>query len=100
MDNNQNNSRLATVALVCGITSIFILPILFGGAAIIFGSIVRSRAEKGTRVYQNANLGILFGVLGLVFWVLALIASSYLQIDMGTFLGGTSTLSSQSQSAF
>lgn len=100
MNDNAKNDNLALAALICGIVSIFILPIALGSAAVIFGFIARSRAEKGTRTYQNANLGILFGALGLLLWVFALLAAGYLGIDMGTLLGSGTAGSQSTASAF
>ena len=92
---NSNNEKLSIAALVCGLTSIFIFPLAFGAAGIIFGLMVQDRVEKDTREYQNARLGIVFGILGLVFWIVSLVTLNYLGFDANSFFGG----SAQPQSA-
>lgn len=98
-ERNDNIDKLAVAALVCGLTSIFIFPLAFGSAGIIFGLIVQDRLGKDardSREYQNARLGIIFGIIGLVFWVVTLFAMNYLGFDANSLLGGTQ----QAQSAF
>ena len=91
-----NEDKLALASLVCGITSIFIFPLAFGTAAIIFGLITQDRVERDSREWQNARLGIIFGIIGLVLWVVALAAYNYIGFDMNSLGGGTS----QQPSAF
>lgn len=89
MDNGTNTSseKLALAALICGITSIFIFPLAFGSAGIIFGILVQDRVEKDSRAYQNARLGILFGIIGLALWVFTLATMNYLNVDLNSFFG-------------
>ena len=91
MDNGTNTSseKLAVAALVCGITSIFIFPLAFGSAGIIFGILVQDRVEKDSRAYQNARLGIVFGIIGLSLWVFTLLTMNYLNIDVNSLFGGS-----------
>lgn len=90
MDNeSRNNERLALAAFVCGIVSIFIFPLAFGSAGIIFGIMAQDRVERDTRAYQYARMGILLGIVGLALWVLALFMANYLSFDMNSFFGGT-----------
>ncbi len=93
---NANNDKLALAALVCGLTSIFIFPLAFGSAAIIFGVMVQDRVDRDSREYENARLGIIFGIIGLVFWIVTLFAMNYLGFDANTFFSE----SGQPQSAF
>ena len=93
---NSNNEKLGVAALVCGVVSIFIFPLAFGGAAIVFGIMVQDRAEKDTRAYQNARLGIVFGIIGIVFWLVSLATMNLIGFDLNSMLG----LSPQEQSAF
>ncbi|MBE6470843.1 MAG: DUF4190 domain-containing protein [Coriobacteriaceae bacterium] len=96
MEDNGNNEKLAIAALVCGITSIFIFPLAFGAAGIIFGLMAQDRADKESRAYQNAHLGIVFGIIGLVFWIVTLFAMNYLGFDANSLISG----GSQGESAF
>lgn len=95
MDNDVNNNdsnndgKLSIAALVCGIVSIFIFPLAFGAAAIIFGVVVQGRVEKDSREYQYARLGIVLGIVGLVFWVISLAALNYLGFNANSLFGGT-----------
>ena len=89
-----NIDRLANVSLVCGIVSIFIFPMAFGGAAIIMGILVMERVEtKDCRAYSNARLGIIFGIIGLALWLLMLAALNFAGFDMNSLvnLSGEST---------
>ena len=99
MDRNStdnNDDKLATAALVCGLVSIFIFPLAFGAAAIIFGLIVQDRVEdQEVKAYQTARLGIIFGVIGIVFWIVSLFALNYIGIDMNSLMG-----TQEPQSAF
>jgi hypothetical protein len=95
-ETNSTNEKLAIAALVCGITSIFIFPLAFGSAGIIFGIMVQDRVEKDSRAYQNARLGIVLGIVGLVLWVSTLAMMNLTGLDVNSFLGGQS----QPQSAF
>lgn len=94
-DTNANNEKLALASLICGLVSIFIFPLAFGSAGIIFGIMVQDRVEKDSRAYQNARFGIIFGIIGLVFWVISLVMMNYVGFDANSFLG-----QSQPQSAF
>jgi hypothetical protein len=97
MDEQGNrNEKLGLVAMICGIVSIFIFPLAFGAAAIIFGVQVTGREEEGTRAYQNAKLGIVLGIVGLVLWMVSLVMFNYLNIDLGSMFSG----SAQQPSAF
>lgn len=97
MDEQDNrNEKLGLVAMICGIVSIFIFPLAFGAAAIIFGVNVTGREEKGTRAYQNAQLGIILGIVGLVLWLVSLVMFNYLNLDINSLFGG----SAPQQSAF
>jgi uncharacterized membrane protein HdeD (DUF308 family) len=97
MDNEKDKTeRLALVGFICGLVSIFILPLAFGSAAIVFGIITTGRAEKDSRAYTYARTGIVLGIVGLVLWVVALFTMSYLSIDLNGMLG----ISSPEPSAF
>ena len=92
MDGNKNNtnssnSKLALASFICGLISIFIFPLAFGGAAIIFGIMVKDRVERDSRDYQNARLGIVFGIIGIVFWVITLMTMNYLNFDLNSLMG-------------
>jgi len=93
---NSNNDKLAVAALVCGVVSIFIFPLAFGGAAIVFGIMVQDRVSKDSRAYQNARLGIVFGIIGIVFWLVSLAALNLIGFNPSSMFG----LSPQAQSAF
>ena len=85
---NSNNEKLAIAALVCGITSIFIFPLAFGSAGIIFGIMVQDRVEQDSRAYQNARLGIVLGIIGIALWVGTLAMMNFTGLDVNAFLGG------------
>ena len=93
---NSSNEKLALAAFICGLISIFIFPLAFGSAGIIFGIMAQDRVEKDSRAYQNARLGIIFGIIGIAFWIITLLAFNYLNADMTSLLGG----SAQQPSAF
>ena len=88
-EQNDRNEKLGLVAMICGIVSIFIFPLAFGAAAIIFGINVTGREEEGTRAYQNARLGIILGIVGLALWIISLIMFNYLSIDLTSMMGGS-----------
>ena len=65
MDNGTNTSseKLAIAALVCGITSIFIFPLAFGSAGIIFGILVESSGNYNLPLYMIAVMLLVSAVL-------------------------------------
>lgn len=97
MDNNTNssNEKLAIASLVCGIASIFLFPLAFGSAAIIFGIMVKDRVEKDSSAYQNARLGIILGIVGLVLWIVTVAAMNLAGFNINSFFG----MQNQTQSA-
>jgi hypothetical protein len=54
------SSGFATAALVLGIISFFLFPIIFGPAGIICGVVAKSRNEP------NADRGLVVSIIGLV----------------------------------
>jgi uncharacterized membrane protein HdeD (DUF308 family) len=82
--------RLGLASLICGLVSIFIFPLAFGSAAIVMGYLVMQRIEdRESRAYGNARIGIIAGIIGIVLWIITLVAMGYLGGDMGNLFGGT-----------
>ena len=59
------------------------------GNLCVFGILVQDRVEKDSRAYQNARLGIVFGIIGLSLWVFTLLTMNYLNIDVNSLFGGS-----------
>ena len=62
MNNNGNNSK-STASLVCGIVSLFIIPRIFGIAAVILGIMGYSAEDKKT----SAVIGIVLGIFSFLY---------------------------------
>lgn len=86
-NNGQRNESVALASFICGIVSLFIFPLAFGGAAIIFGLLVQGRLDEDSRALQNARLGIIFGIVGLVLWIASMAAMGLIGVDAGSFFG-------------
>ena len=63
------NSGLDIAALVCGILSIFLFPIIFGTLGIILGAVSKNKGSKS----GMATAGIVCGIIGIVGWILMLV---------------------------
>jgi uncharacterized membrane protein HdeD (DUF308 family) len=84
-----NLGTLSVVSLICGLISIFVFPMAFGGAAIIMGVMVMQRVDdKESREYGNARIGIIAGIVGIVLWIVTLFTMGYMGIDTGNLFGG------------
>lgn len=66
----QPAKGLAVAALVMGILSFFLFPIVTGLLGIIFGGVAKSKGNRS----GMATAGIVCGIIGLVAWVIMLIA--------------------------
>ena len=72
-DGSGNTNGLAIAALVFGIVSLLILPILFGPLAVIFGAIGMSQTkQRGERGYGMAVAGLVMGIIATVIVLIAL----------------------------
>lgn len=84
----KNVDSLSVAALICGLVSIFIFPLLFGITGIGLGLWVMGNVEdKGSRAYANGRIGVIAGTVGLVLWVLTLAAMGILGFDANSLLG-------------
>jgi len=66
----QQGNGLAIAGLVCGIIGLFFLWIVLSPLAIIFGSIGRSRANRGASGKGMATAAIVLGIVGIVGYVI------------------------------
>lgn len=64
---------MAVAGLICGISGIFIAPIILSTMAIIFGAMSYSRVDRGTTSFKFAITAIILGIVGLVSMVLMMI---------------------------
>ena len=83
----MNDESLGIVSLVCGLVSIFLFPLAFGGTAIIVGYLVMGRNESDTRAYGNARIGMIAGIVGIVLWVATLASMGMMGIDVNSLFG-------------
>lgn len=92
----ENIEGLAVAAMVCGLVSILVFPLLFGVVGIGLGLWVTNNLEdKESRAYSNARIGIIAGIVGLALWIITLALMGMLGIDTSALLG-----SPQGPSAF
>ena len=56
----------AIAALVMGILSFFIVPLLFGGLGIVFGALAKNKGYRG----GMATAGIVCGIIGIALWII------------------------------
>ena len=85
---DERNERAALIAMICGLVSIFIFPILFGTLGIVLGYTVMSRIDdKESHAYSTARIGLIAGVVGLALWVVTLASMGFLGIDQGVLAG-------------
>lgn len=70
MNQNSNSNVFSIVALSLGGTSLLLLPILFGPAAIGFAIAAMSKKEKLSGVALGVAIGgtVLGMILGYIFW--------------------------------
>ena len=61
---------LGIAGMVCGILSFFCFPYILGVLGIIFGGVAKSKGYRG----GMATAGIVCGVIGVVLWLIMLIA--------------------------
>lgn len=85
----MNDESLGIVALVCGLVSIFLFPIAFGGAAIIVGLMVMGRNDSTSRAYANARIGLIAGIIGIVLWIVTLVSLNMIGFDANSLINGS-----------
>jgi hypothetical protein len=68
----QQGNGLAIAGLVCGIVGIFVLNIILGPLALIFGGIGLSRANKGAKFKGMAIAAIILGAIDVILFIVAL----------------------------
>ena len=97
-----DTDKISLTALVCGIVSIFMFPLLFGGLGIALGIVGMSRNEKGSTSYDLARAGLICGIVGLALWVLTVAIMNSLGITPNSLLGelGASGTGAPEQPAF
>lgn len=72
-DGSGGTNGLAIAALICGIVSLLVLPILFGPLAIIFGAIGMAQTkQRGERGYGMAVAGLVIGIIATVIVLIVL----------------------------
>lgn len=86
---DENVEKVSIVALVCGLISIFIFPLLFGTAGIVLGYTVMSRVEdKTSRSYANGRIGLIAGIVGIALWFITLATMGLFGLNPNSLLGG------------
>ncbi|CAM5629153.1 MULTISPECIES: DUF4190 domain-containing protein [Streptomyces] len=65
----SRTNGMAIASLVCGIVGLFILNIILGPLAIVFGALARRQAG-GKNGAGMAKAGIILGVVDVVLWIL------------------------------
>ncbi|MEE0264229.1 MAG: DUF4190 domain-containing protein [Acutalibacteraceae bacterium] len=73
----------AIASLVLGIVSFFCFPAVTGILGIIFGGVARSKGSKS----PMAIAGIICGVIGIILWIVLLILSYAIGLDIYQFAG-------------
>lgn len=66
----RSSSGFAIAGLVCGVVGIFVLNIILGPLAIIFGGIGWSRANRGGAGRGMAIAGTILGILDIVLFAI------------------------------
>jgi hypothetical protein len=79
----KSRNGMAIAALVCGIVGVFLLEVILGPLAIIFGAIGLRRANAGGPNRGMAAAGLALGILDVVLFV-ALIAISSTHGGLGS----------------
>ncbi len=67
----EKGKGLAIASLVCGIVSFLCFPAITGALGIIFGAVAKNQGCKS----GMATAGIVCGAIGVVLWIIMLIAS-------------------------
>lgn len=73
---SRGPNGMAIAGLVLGVIGIFILNIVLGPLAVIFGALGLNRARRGASGRGMAIAGIALGIFDVVIWVIVLIAVS------------------------
>ncbi|MGH3635188.1 MAG: DUF4190 domain-containing protein [Mycobacterium sp.] len=71
------SNGLAIAALVCGIIGLFLLNIILGPLAIIFGGVGLSHAKRGAAHHGMALAGVILGIVDVIIFVVLLAAVSH-----------------------
>jgi len=66
----QPANGMAAASLVCGILSIFLVPLVFGILGLALGGAAKSKGNRG----GMATGGIVCGIIGIVGWIIMLVA--------------------------
>ena len=73
----SRSNPMAVAALVCGIVGLFVLSVVLGPLAIVFGSLGMRNAERGGARNRGVALaGVILGAIDVVLFVIAMIAVS------------------------
>jgi hypothetical protein len=70
------SNGLAVAGLVCGIVGLFILNVILGPLAIIFGGVGLSRANRGAPHRAMSIWAIALGIVAIVLFVVLIAVSS------------------------
>lgn len=73
---SEPGKGLAIAGMVCGIVSFFCFGFITGLLGVIFGAVAKSKGCKS----GMATAGIVCGVLGVVFWLISLLACGGLEL--------------------
>lgn len=72
---SSRTNGLAIASLCCGIVGLFILNIILGPLAIIFGAVARRQAAVKSGAGM-AKAGIILGIVDVVLWLVLLIVAA------------------------
>ena len=73
----SKSNPMAVASLVCGIVGLFVLSVILGPLAIVFGSLGMRDAERGAGRYHGIALaGVIIGAIDVVLFLIAIIAVS------------------------
>lgn len=82
----SRTNGLAIASLCCGIVGLFILNIILGPLAIVFGAVARRQSAVKTGGGM-AKAGIILGVVDVVLWIVLLIVAAN-NGGFGWYVGG------------
>ncbi|MFI2378972.1 DUF4190 domain-containing protein [Streptomyces sp. NPDC018964] len=71
----SRTNGLAVASLCCGIIGLFLLNIVLGPLAIVFGAVARRRPAGGNGAGM-AKAGIVLGIVDVVLWLVLLIVAA------------------------
>ena len=78
----QIGKGLGIASLVTGLIAFFVVPLLFGALAIIFGGVAKSKGYRG----GMATAGIVLGIIAVALWLVMMIFVSSLSYSINSML--------------